>query len=86
MSVLLLQTYMRLKNLFKSKRVQIFGLVLGVLGGLIYWEFVGCKSGSCPIKSVWYWTMLWGAVFGYLIGDMTNDIIQKRNRNKTVEK
>ena len=69
---------MNTKKIIGSKRLQIISLLLGAVVGLVYWKFVGCKSGTCPIKSVWYWTMLWGAVIGYLIGDITNDIIQKR--------
>ena len=69
---------MNIKKIIGSKRLQIISLLLGAVVGLVYWKFVGCKSGTCPIKSVWYWTMLWGAVIGYLIGDITNDIIQKR--------
>ncbi len=76
---------MNLKKRFQSKRLQIIFLLVGALGGLIYWKFVGCKSGTCPIKSVWYYTMLWGAVAGYLIGDISSDFIQKRNRSKREE-
>jgi hypothetical protein len=59
--------------------------VIGGLGGFLYWRFVGCTSGSCPIKSVWYWSTLWGIAFGYLIGDLVKDFLKRRkeiNRNK----
>ncbi len=73
---------MEFKKFVRSKRLQIIFLVVGAVGGLVYWKLVGCKTGTCPIKSVWYWTMLWGAVMGYLVGDLTNDIIQKRGKRK----
>ena len=73
---------MNLKKLIKSKHLQIVSFIVGAIGGLIYWKLVGCKNGICPIKSVWYWTMLWGAAFGYLVGDITNDIIQKGNNKR----
>ncbi|HPT32571.1 MAG TPA: DUF6132 family protein [Prolixibacteraceae bacterium] len=52
--------------------------IAGGIGGFLYWRFVGCTSGTCPIKSVWYWSTLWGAVMGYLIGDMVNDWFVRR--------
>lgn len=52
--------------------------VLGALGGFLYWKFVGCTTGTCPIKSVWYWSTLWGTAMGYLVGDLIGDFIKKR--------
>jgi len=49
----------------------------GGIGGFLYWRYVGCTSGTCPIKSVWYYSVLWGAVLGYLIGDIIMDLIKK---------
>ncbi len=63
-------------------RLQIIFLLTGVVGGFLYWKFVGCTSGTCPIKSVWYWSTLWGAVMGYLIGDLINDVLRKRKKKK----
>lgn len=72
---------MDLKGIFQTKRIQIIFLLAGAVGGFIYWRFVGCTSGTCAIKSVWYWTTLWGAAMGYLVGDFINDIIQKRKKD-----
>jgi hypothetical protein len=51
--------------------------VAGAIGGFLYWKFVGCQSGTCPIKSVWYWSTLYGALIGFLAGSIINDIILK---------
>lgn len=72
---------MELKRIFQSKRIQLIFLIAGAAGGFLYWRFVGCASGTCAIKSVWYWTTLWGAAMGYLVGDFVNDIIQKRKKD-----
>ena len=48
----------------------IIGVVPGAIGGYIYYVKVGCVSGTCPLTSNPYLTVLWGAVMGYLIGDM----------------
>lgn len=70
-----------MKNL-KNKKVAILFALVGATGGFLYWKLIGCQSGTCPIKSVWYWSTLWGTGMGYLIGDMINDFILKRKINK----
>jgi hypothetical protein len=77
---------MDIKGVFQSKRIQIIFLLIGAVGGFLYWRFVGCTSGTCIIKSVWYWTTLWGAAFGYLVGDFISDFINRRNKKKGKEK
>ncbi|WP_346864147.1 DUF6132 family protein [uncultured Draconibacterium sp.] len=69
----------------KQKRIALIFLVLGAIGGFLYWKFVGCTSGSCAIKSVWYWSTLWGAAVGYLIGDFITDILKKIRTKKEVQ-
>lgn len=58
------------------------GLLAGAAAGFLYWRFVGCTSGSCPIQSVWYWSTLWGAAAGYLVGDFAQDLINRRKKKK----
>ncbi len=59
----------------------------GAIGGYFYWYFVGCKSGTCPITSHWYSTGLYGALLGYLFGDLLLSYIKKlRKKNVSNEK
>jgi hypothetical protein len=48
----------------------IIGIVVGVIGGYIYYIKIGCNSGTCPITSNPWMSMLWGAIIGYLLGGM----------------
>jgi len=53
------------KNIFRI----LIGAVLGAFLGELYWEFIGCNSGSCPLtstqlKSILFFTMM-GAWFSY---------------------
>jgi hypothetical protein len=69
-------------KILKQKRLALIFLVLGAIGGFLYWKFVGCTSGTCAIKSVWYWSTLWGAAVGYLVGDFINDIFKKVQKGR----
>ena len=70
-------------KLIKNKTIVIVFAVLGAIGGFLYWKFVGCQSGTCAIKSVWYWSTLWGLALGYLVGDMVDGFLKKRKaKNK----
>ncbi len=71
-----------MKAFLKKNTLQFVLALIGGLGGFLYWKFVGCESGTCAIKSVWYWSTLWGAVVGYLVGDFISDFINKRNKRK----
>ena len=75
-----------MKDFFRNKRLQIIFTLIGALGGFLYWKFVGCKSGTCPINSVWYWSTLWGAAIGYLVSDFIDDFLKKRKKKKEEEK
>lgn len=72
---------MMMRKIFKKYYIPILGILIGGLAGFLYWRFIGCTSGSCPIKSVWYWSTLTGMVIGYLLGDSLDNYLKKHNRN-----
>ena len=57
---------------------EIIGLVIGAVGGFIYYKTVGCPTGSCPITSNPWISTIWGGFIGYLFGNMFN----KKNKTK----
>ena len=66
---------------FRNNLAIIILTVSGAIGGFLYWSFVGCVSGTCPIKSKWYLMTLWGTAFGYLAGSIILDALKTvRNR------
>ncbi len=71
---------MQVKPFFKKHKLPLITGLLGGIGGFVYWKYVGCLSGTCPIQSVWYWSTLWGATVGYLVGDMIKDYVTKRKQ------
>ena len=71
-----------MKNLDKKYIFWISFTLLGILGGFLYWRFVGCKTGTCPITSTWHMSSLMGGILGYLTGDTIVDIQKKRAKKK----
>jgi hypothetical protein len=67
------------KNLLKY-RFKILFVVLGAILGFLYWHFVGCMSGTCPITSNWYTIVPYGMLLGWLISE-----IVKPNKEKEIK-
>lgn len=56
-----------MKYLVKYK-LTLVGVLLGALGGYMYYHFVGCSSGTCaitskPLNSTFYGAMMGGLLF-----------------------
>ena len=75
-----------MKDFLRKYYLPVILTIAGAASGFIYWKFVGCVSGSCPIKSRWYLMTLYGAVIGYLVGSLITDLkswLKKRNELKS---
>jgi hypothetical protein len=42
----------------------VFGGVIGAGAGWLYWEFIGCNGGSCPLTSSAPQTIIIFSLFG----------------------
>jgi hypothetical protein len=73
-----------MKELLRKHKFIILITAAGAAGGFLYWKFVGCQTGSCPIKSVWYLSTLWGLAFGYLSGSLIMDLLTKFREKKKI--
>jgi hypothetical protein len=51
----------------RKHRLTILGGVLGGVAGYLYYHFVGCASGTCPITSNPYMSTLWGILLGGIL-------------------
>ncbi len=56
-------------------RLSIIGIVLGAMGGYLYYHFVGCASGTCAITS----KPLNSTLYGALIGGLLFSMFKKKN-------
>jgi hypothetical protein len=57
-----------MKNILSP--LHLIFIVLGAAGGFGYYYFIGCSTGSCPLKSNPWIMTGYGALVGYLIADV----------------
>jgi len=43
------------------------GIMIGGIGGFLYYYFIGCSSGSCAITSNPYMSTIMGGFLGYFL-------------------
>ena len=68
-----------LKNIFLKYKLAILGVILGAIGGYLYYHFVGCNSGTCaitsnPVNSTLYGALMGGLVFNILKKEKTKSV------------
>jgi hypothetical protein len=54
-------------NFILNHKLTIIGIVLGAIGGYLYYHYIGCMSGTCPITSRPLNSTLYGAMMGGLL-------------------
>ena len=50
-----------------KNKLLIAGIVIGAIAGFLYWQQVGCVSGTCMITSKWHNSTAYGAIMGGLL-------------------
>lgn len=55
-----------MKKLLKNN-FWIAGAVFGAAGGYLYWKYIGCMSGTCPITSKPMNSMIYFSIMGGLL-------------------
>lgn len=68
----------KINKYLKSNILTTSGVILGLIAGILYWKFVGCKSGTCPITSSWYGS----AIYGALLGGLILSLFEKNDKKK----
>jgi len=70
-----------MKKWFKNNALYLIGAAVGAIAGFIYWQQVGCTSGTCMITSKPINSTLYGALMGALLLGMF-----KKERKKEIIK
>jgi hypothetical protein len=65
----------------KKYRLTIAGIFLGALGGYVYYHYIGCVTGACPITSQPINSTLYGALMGGLLRTSLKRNQQANDRN-----
>ncbi|MGC8595475.1 MAG: DUF6132 family protein [Candidatus Kryptoniota bacterium] len=61
------------KYLSRKNFVKLAYVVVGATVGYAYYYFIGCTSGTCPISSNPYLSILYGGVFGFTLALIKED-------------
>lgn len=57
-----------LKKWVVKNKFSFIGAIAGAVLGFLYWNFVGCSSGTCAITSSPVNSTIYGTLMGVLIG------------------
>ncbi len=69
-----------MKKWLNNNQLYLIGALLGAIGGYIYWQQIGCDSGTCAITSKPLNSTLYGAMMGALLLGM----FKKEEKTKKV--
>ena len=60
----------KVMSLMKENASYLIGGLLGGIGGYLYWYYIGCSSGTCPITSSPTMSVIWGGLLGAIVVNM----------------
>ncbi|MFZ9504312.1 MAG: hypothetical protein ACO263_07055 [Cyclobacteriaceae bacterium] len=60
--------------------LSVIGIVFGTLAGYLYWQEIGCLSGTCIITSSPVNSSLYGAVMGFVASGLF--VKEKKDQQK----
>lgn len=72
-----------MKKIFNQHWLLLAGVIVGALGGYLYWYFIGCNNGTCPLTSSPVNSSIAGALLGGLV--FTSFPNSKKNEDKDKE-
>jgi glycopeptide antibiotics resistance protein len=72
-----------MNNKLKLKKLirPVILTLTGALAGYLYFYFVGCAAGTCPISSNPVISTIYGAVLGFLISNIFTSSKSKSREN-----
>ena len=72
-----------MKKIFNQHWLLLLGVIVGTIGGYLYWHFIGCNNGTCPLTSSPINSSIAGALLGGLV--FTSFPNSEKNENKDKE-
>jgi hypothetical protein len=74
-----------MKKWFNNNRLYVFGSIVGAIAGFLYWQQIGCSTGTCMITSKPINSTVYGAVMGALLLSMFKREDKKQSLNEEDE-
>ena len=71
-----------MKTFIQKHKWALVILGVGAIAGYVYWFYIGCNTGTCPLTSYWHSNTLLGAFIGYLVGDSIDDLMKKKKEKQ----
>lgn len=68
-------------TLLSKHKLTLIGILLGSIGGYLYYALIGCNSGTCAITSNPLMSTLYGGMMGGLIANLF-----KKDNKSTLQK
>lgn len=65
-------------RLLKRNWITLSGTLLGIIIGYLYWFYVGCLDGTCPINASPMMNILRGGLLGGLLFSFINSLMLQR--------
>jgi len=69
-----------MKKWFNNNKLYLAGAIVGAIAGYLYWQQIGCTSGTCMITSKPINSTLYGALMGALL----LGLFKKENKKEIV--
>lgn len=74
-----------MKKWFKKNLLYIIGAFVGAIAGYLYYQQIGCASGTCmitskPVNSTLYCALMGGLIFGMFKRENKNQSLKKQNK------
>jgi uncharacterized protein YcfJ len=71
-----------MKKWFNHNKLYVIGSLIGAIAGFLYWQQIGCSTGTCMITSKPINSTVYGAVMGALILSMFKRENKKQSINE----
>ncbi|MBA4257740.1 MAG: hypothetical protein C0446_01145 [Chitinophaga sp.] len=71
-----------MKKWLNNNKLYLIGSLLGAIGGYLYWQQIGCISGTCAITSKPLNSTLYGAMMGALLLGMFKKEVKSTAANQ----
>ena len=71
----------KISTLINKYKLTILGVILGAIGGYLYYRFVGCESGACAITS----SPINSTIYGMLLGGLLLNMFQKEKKETNTQ-